>query len=62
MTGLARALEVVQGPPGTGKTRTIADILTCKLLPGHSAVCTSTSRQALDNLCEAAHNSRWAML
>jgi hypothetical protein len=48
----APALRVVQGPPGCGKTKLIADILSERLPAGDSALATSTSRQAIDNLVE----------
>ena len=45
-------LEAVQGPPGCGKTKLIADILNCLVPEDTTALMTSTSRQAIDNLCE----------
>ena len=52
LRGLLFGLEAVQGPPGCGKTKLIADILHYLVPMGTTALMTSTSRQAIDNLCE----------
>ena len=46
------ALKMIQGPPGCGKTKLIADILAERIPSDATALATSTSRQAIDNLCE----------
>jgi hypothetical protein len=45
-------MTVIQGPPGTGKTFLISKMLQCRIMPGTSALVTSVSNQAIDNLCE----------
>ena len=52
LRGLLFGLEAVQGPPGCGKTKLIADILNYLVPSDTTALMTSTSRQAIDNLCE----------
>eukprot|EP01050_Picozoa_sp_SAG11_P026678 SAG11_NODE_6479_length_1305_cov_1.291874_2_plen_146_part_01 len=46
------AVRLIQGPPGCGKTKLIADFLSERIPFDASALATSTSRQAIDNLCE----------
>ena len=57
LTGLRDNLTVIQGPPGTGKTRLISNMLACKIPDGTSALVTSESNQAIDNLCEVLARS-----
>eukprot|EP01043_Picozoa_sp_COSAG02_P020014 COSAG02_NODE_977_length_15502_cov_235.762838_11_plen_1407_part_00 len=51
-TKLCNNMTVIQGPPGTGKTFLISKMLQCKIMAGTSALVTSVSNQAIDNLCE----------
>jgi hypothetical protein len=57
LKGLRDNLTVIQGPPGTGKTRLISNMLSCKIPDGTSALVTSESNQAIENLCEVLARS-----
>jgi hypothetical protein len=56
------ALQMIQGPPGCGKTKLIADILSERIPSDATALATSTSRQAIDNLCEKVESVAPGML
>ena len=58
LTGLSTNMPVIQGPPGTGKTRLISQTLKAKIQPGTSALVTSVSNQAIDNLSEVLEKTR----